>query len=93
MKEKPLFGNGSKYEPTARVAEVLGVKAQVIRNAILAGELAAMNIANSTKRPIWRISKEQWQEFLDRRSSEAVVFARKMKRAADQIELSKKSYV
>ena len=51
-----------------QVAKVLGVSAEHVTKFIASGELRAVN-TSLKDRPRWKISKEDFQAFVDRRSN------------------------
>ncbi len=52
-----------------QIAEQLGVNVDRVRGWIYAGELEAVNVADSPKRPRWRISQDAYDEFLTSRTA------------------------
>lgn len=59
---------GVVYTPP-QLAEQYGIAVERIRGWILAGQLRALNLSDSESRPRWRITDEDWQEFLDTRAN------------------------
>ena len=53
-------------------AEQLGVNVDRLRHWISNGELLAVNVGDQS-RPRWRIHRDEWQRFLDKRSNTTTV--------------------
>ncbi len=72
-------------------AEELGVSVDRVRGWIASGQLPAVNVSDSTKRPRWRISQEGEEAFLRNRSNQAIVAAtaKRRRRQSDVIEFLK----
>ena len=57
------------YHSPPYYAKQLRIGVDKIHNAIDREELRAVNVSEGTERPRWRISEDDWQDYLNRRSN------------------------
>jgi hypothetical protein len=60
---------GPTFSPP-QLAKHLGCKVERVHNWIRRGELVAINVADSSRRPLWRISLDSIEKFEAARSSQ-----------------------
>lgn len=61
----------TQYLTPPEIGKLLGCNSERIRGWIRSGELSAINLGNSKRRPRWRITQAAFDDFLNRRSNVA----------------------
>jgi excisionase family DNA binding protein len=78
LDKKTFESNGNLLTP-AEVAEKLRVTPEQIRSLIRQGQISAVNVGTGPKRPLYRITGQAFDDFLNRRRQPCSVAKRRRK--------------